>query len=46
MKNLSMLGKYLFPIPFAVFGVLHLMNADAMAGMVPAYLPGVSFGFI
>lgn len=40
MKNLSMLGKYLFPIPFAVFGVLHLMNADAMAGMVPAYLPG------
>lgn len=40
MKNLSMLGKFLFLLPFAVFGILHLMNAGAMAGMVPAYVPG------
>ena len=29
------LGKYLFAVPFAVFGIMHLMNADAMAGMAP-----------
>lgn len=40
MKNLSILGKFLFLLPFAVFGILHLMNAGAMAGMVPAYVPG------
>jgi uncharacterized membrane protein len=38
MNALTSLGKYLFAIPFAVFGVIHLMNADAMAGMVP--IPG------
>ncbi|NUO02774.1 MAG: DoxX family protein [Saprospiraceae bacterium] len=27
------LGKYLFAIPFAVFGVFHFMKADMMAGM-------------
>jgi uncharacterized membrane protein YphA (DoxX/SURF4 family) len=29
------LGKYLFAVPFAVFGVMHLMNADGMAGWAP-----------
>ncbi len=28
-------GKYLFAVPFAIFGVMHLMNAEAMAGMAP-----------
>lgn len=27
------LGKYLFAVPFLVFGIFHFMNADAMAGM-------------
>lgn len=31
-------GKYLFAIPFVVFGVFHFMNASGMAGMVP--IPG------
>jgi len=33
MNAILSLGKYLFAIPFAVFGVFHFMNADAMAGM-------------
>ncbi len=33
MNALHSLGKYLFALPFAVFGVLHLMNANAMAGL-------------
>ena len=34
------LGKWVFAIPFAVFGILHIMNANQMAGMVPAYFSG------
>lgn len=29
------LGKYLLALPMAAFGILHFMNADAMAGMAP-----------
>ena len=35
MNSILGLGKYLFAVPFAVFGIMHLMNADAMAGMAP-----------
>ncbi len=35
MNQLLSFGKYLFALPFAVFGVLHFMNASAMAGMAP-----------
>lgn len=34
-------ARVLFALPFAVFGLLHLMNANAMAGMVP--VPGGVF---
>jgi uncharacterized membrane protein YphA (DoxX/SURF4 family) len=33
MNAIHNLGKYLFAVPFTVFGVMHLMSADAMAGM-------------
>ncbi len=32
------IAKYLIAIPSAIFGVLHFMGADMMAGMVP--IPG------
>lgn len=38
MNALFGLGKYLYAIPFIVFGFGHLTNAGAMAGMVP--IPG------
>ena len=37
---LSTTGRVLFAAPFAVFGVNHLMMPGAMAGMVPAWVPG------
>lgn len=40
-QTLRKIGRYLFAIPFAVFGILHFMNAGSMAGMVP--LPGGVF---
>lgn len=41
MNAILGLGRYLFAIPFAIFGIFHFMNANAMAGMVP--LPGGVF---
>jgi len=35
---LTRIGQILFTVPFFVFGLFHLMGADAMAGMVP--IPG------
>ena len=35
MNALIGLGKYLFAVPMLVFGIMHFMNADQMAGMAP-----------
>lgn len=43
MNNLSSVGRYLFAIPFGVFGLMHFMSAGDMAGMVPSFLPGGVF---
>lgn len=43
MKNLNLAGRILYAIPFLVFGIMHLMNAQQMAGMVPSFLPGGVF---
>lgn len=40
-STLRKVGRYLYAIPFAIFGILHFMNASAMAGMVP--FPGGVF---
>ena len=48
MDKVLNLGKYIFAVPFAIFGVMHLMNADAMAGMAPfggaiiVYITGIA----
>lgn len=54
MKGIISLGKYLYALPFAVFGLFHFMNASAMADMVPipggaiwVYITGVAhFAFV
>lgn len=38
---LTTIGRYVYALPFAVFGIFHLMNAGQMAGMVP--IPGGAF---
>ena len=47
MNAILNIGKYLYAIPFAIFGVFHFMNAQAMAGMafgstILVYLTGVA----
>ena len=39
MNALLSLGRWIFPAPFAIFGLMHFMNAEAMSGMVPGYMP-------
>ncbi|NQV42272.1 MAG: DoxX family membrane protein [Candidatus Marinimicrobia bacterium] len=43
MKNLKSIGRYLFAVPFGIFGLMHLMSANDMAGMVPSFVPGGVF---
>ncbi|MCB0578602.1 MAG: hypothetical protein KDD10_04755 [Phaeodactylibacter sp.] len=33
MNAVLSIGKYLYAIPFAIFGLFHFMNANAMSGM-------------
>lgn len=40
-STLTTIGRLLYAIPFAIFGLFHFMNAEAMAPMVP--VPGGVF---
>ena len=37
------ISRYLFALPFAMFGLMHLMKANDMTGMVPSFIPGGVF---
>ncbi|MEX0723348.1 MAG: hypothetical protein WD357_10840 [Gracilimonas sp.] len=39
--TVAKIGRFVYAIPFAIFGIFHFMNASAMAGMVP--IPGGAF---
>ncbi len=39
MDTFLSLGRWIFPVPFAVQGLLQLMNARGLAAVVPAYMP-------
>ncbi len=36
-------ARYLYAIPFGIFGVMHFLNGSAMAGYVPSFIPGGVF---
>lgn len=43
MNAFLSLGRWIFALPFAIFGLFHFMNADAMADyIVPTYMPAKS----
>lgn len=48
MNGIINLGKYLYALPMAIFGIFHFMNAKSMAGMTPfggeimVYVTGVA----
>ncbi len=40
--NLTTIGRILFGLTVAFFGVGHLTNAEAMSGMIPSFLSGMA----
>lgn len=39
MKNLTIVGRILFALPFAVFGVNHFLMLDLYVGMLTSFIP-------
>lgn len=46
MKNLTTIGRILFALPFAVFGLNHFIMIDFFTGMLNSFIPGTSFTII
>lgn len=43
MNAITGLGKYLYAIPFVIFGIMHFLAAGDMAAMAPGGAPMVYF---
>ena len=39
MKNLTTIGRILYALPFAVFGINHLLMVDYYVGMLTSFIP-------
>lgn len=39
MKNLTPIGRILFALPFAIFGINHFLMMDYYAGMLTSFIP-------
>jgi uncharacterized membrane protein len=39
MKNITTLGRILFAIPFAIFGINHFLMMDYYVGMLTSFIP-------
>lgn len=46
MKNLTTVGRILFALPFAVFGLNHFIMVDFFTGMLNSFIPGTSFTIV
>ncbi|MDV6235419.1 DoxX family protein [Leptospira ellisii] len=33
------IGKIVYAVPFAIFGLFHFLSGQAMSGLVPSYIP-------
>ena len=46
MKNLSTIGRILFAIPFAIFGLNHFLFLNFYIGEVSSFIPGGAYTII
>jgi uncharacterized membrane protein YphA (DoxX/SURF4 family) len=44
--NLTTIGRIIFALAVAFFGIGHLMNANAMTGVVPGFLSGMALPLV
>lgn len=43
MKNLAVLGRILFALPFAIMGLNHFLMTSVFLGMMSSFIPGGAF---
>ncbi len=43
MKNLSTIGRILFALPFAIFGINHFIQMDYYMGMLTSFIPQTGY---
>ena len=43
MKNLGVLGRILFALPFGIMGLNHFLMSDMLLGMMSTFIPGAGF---
>lgn len=43
MKNITTIGRILFALPFAVFGINHFLMMDFYMGMLTSFIPKTGF---
>lgn len=46
MKNLTAIGRILYALPFAIFGINHFVSIDFYMGMVSSFVPTGPFTII
>lgn len=46
MKNLTTLGRILFAVPFALFGINHFLMTDYYVGMLTSFVPRGAYTII
>ncbi len=43
MKNVSIIGRVLFALPFGILGLNHFFMVDFFTGMLTSFIPGTGF---
>jgi putative oxidoreductase len=46
MKNITTIGRILFALPFAVFGINHFLMMDYYMGMLTSFIPQTAYVMI
>lgn len=46
MKNLTTIGRVLFALPFAIFGLTHFIMIDFLTDQFSFFIPGTSFSIL
>jgi len=46
MKNITTIGRILFAVPFALFGINHFLQTDYYLGMLTSFIPLGSYTII
>ena len=46
MKNITVAGRILFALPFAVFGINHFIMMDYYMGMLTSFIPKTAFTLV